>query len=92
MGSSHQKRKKTQAGLPLVTVTTAALRDKLNRIYNTRMAKPGSLTNSGLFECLWEMKELALIEGLSSIQLPINWLEELESESTDTMSEAGHLH
>jgi hypothetical protein len=71
----------------LVTVTTDILKDRLNRVYNrlhtaTDMRSSKSFSQEGLFEYLWDLKEVALLEGKSSVELPKNWLDELEQDTT----------
>ncbi len=73
----------------LVTVTTDMLKDRLNRVYNrlhtgTDMRRAKSLSQEGLFEYLWDLKEVALLEGKSSVELPKNWLDELEQDTVVT--------
>ncbi len=65
-------------GLQLVTVSTSTLKDRLNRLYDTRKGHPKTISQSGLFEYLWDLKELALMERKSSVEVPSTWLEELE--------------
>lgn len=57
-----------------VTVKVDTLRDRLNQLYNSRLTLP----NEGMFEYLWDLKEQALMEGSSTVDVPANWLEELE--------------
>jgi len=73
MGSSHN-----MGDLKLVTVSTEALKDKLNQIYDAMRARPRATTGNGLFEYLWDLKELALMEGRNSVQVPNTWLQELD--------------
>lgn len=56
------------------TITVDALRDRLNQLYSSRLTLP----NEGLFEYLWDLKEQALLEGSSSVEVPTTWLEDLE--------------
>jgi len=76
----------------LVTVSTDSLRNRLNRIYDAMRASPRSLSNSGLFDYLWEMKELALLEGRNSIEVPTTWLEELEHDFPELAAEGSRGH
>ena len=66
--------------LMLVTVTTETLKDKLNQIYDAMRARPRALSGAGLFEYLWDLKELALMEGRNSVQVPNTWLQELDDD------------
>ncbi len=65
-------------GLQLVTVSTSTLKDRLNRLYDTRKGQAKTISHSGLFEYLWDLKELALMERKSSVEVPSTWLDELE--------------
>lgn len=65
-------------GLQLVTVSTSTLKDRLNRLYDTRKGQVKTISHSGLFEYLWDLKELALMERKSSVEVPSTWLDELE--------------
>ena len=87
MGSS-QSGNGNPGDLKLISVTTATLREKLNRIYDARRTSPSTLASSGLFDYLWEMKELALLERRQSVQVPTNWLEELEQDFSDILPES----
>lgn len=91
MGSS-QSNNGTAKDLDLVSVATDSLRDKLNRVYDAMRSRPRTLSNSGLFEYLWEMKELALMEGRQSIQLPTTWLEDLDDDFQELIPEASRGH
>ena len=91
MGIS-QKRNAQPGDLNLTTVSTDSLRNRLNRIYDAMRSRPRSLSNSGLFDYLWEMKELALLEGRNSVQVPTNWLEELEHDFPELTAEGGRGH
>ena len=65
-----------------VTVKVDALRDRLNQLYNSRHTLP----NEGMFEYLWDLKERALLEGATSVELPSNWLDDLEDVRLRTAS------
>lgn len=87
MGSSNKSG--GVANEKLITVTTDTLKSRLNKVYDhlhasTRTAKAGS--KEGLFEYLWDLKELALLEGKSSIEVPKNWLDELEQDIVSARS------
>lgn len=69
----------------MVTMNTDLLKDKLNKVYSSmHKAEKKSFSQEGLFEYLWDLKEVALLEGKSSVQLPKNWLDELEQEEGRT--------
>jgi hypothetical protein len=87
MGNSHG----TPGDLKLVNVATDSLKDRLNKVYDALRSRPATLSNSGLFDYLWEMKELALLEGRSTVPVPTTWLEELE-DSLSQLDNAGRGH
>lgn len=58
----------------LVSVDVETLKHRLNKAYSSR----GTLSNDSLFEYLWDLKELALMEGTQNVEVPSNWLEEIE--------------
>lgn len=64
--------------LEMATLTTVNLKDRLNRIYDAMHGQSHLTQSSGLFDYLWDLKELALLEGRSSVQVPVTWLAELE--------------
>lgn len=72
MGNSYSRFavKKPQ----FVTVSVDTLRDRLNQLYNSRLTLP----NEGMFEYLWDLKEQALMEGATTVDVPTTWLEDLE--------------
>ena len=73
--SSSPKKNGGSAIDQLVVVETTQLKERLNRLYTLR-AKKSAQTAS--FEHLWDLKELALLEGKSSIAVPSPWLDELD--------------
>ena len=77
MGSSKLESKRNVA---VVAITTDLLKEKLNRVYNRFHANAPSMSHEGLFEYLWDLKEVALLEGKKSVELPKSWLEDLETE------------
>ncbi len=83
MGSSNSNR--SVRAEKLVTMTTDLLKDRLNRVYsrlhNTHGPRDAKIqSQEGLFEYLWDLKEVALLEGKASVELPKNWLDELEQD------------
>lgn len=70
--SSSKKSNGGNAEEQLVTVETGTLRDNLNRAYSAHCKKSAS------FDHLWDLKELALLEGKKSIDVPRTWIDELD--------------
>ena len=83
MGSSRKQHVDTNVE-QLISVNTDQLKYRLNRIYEKlhhdfRSAGQGEPAQQKMFEYLWDLKEMALLEGKASVQLPQTWLDELES-------------
>ncbi len=79
MGSVNNKKQHE-----LVSVSTDALKDRLNRVYAGRRSQGKLLTDGipqGLFDYLWDLKEKALMERTTTVEVPGNWLEELEDDA-----------
>jgi len=58
----------------VVSVNVEALKERLNTLYTSRR----TLSRAGLFEYLWDLKERALMEGANSVEVPSNWLDDLD--------------
>lgn len=70
----------------MVTLKTDLFKDRLNRVYDRMRHSNQSRHHSQkeFFDYLWELKESALLEGKSSLELPQNWLDKLEEEEALT--------
>ncbi len=88
MGSVNNK--PGAANEKLVKVNTADLKERLNRFYRGMRSASGNRLDSGRFDYLWDLKELALMEGRQSIDVPESWLEEIEKGLGDHGSRQGH--
>lgn len=80
MGSHDEKEAKPLASDKLVNLTTSDLRERLNRLYARMRNTSGErkLGDNGRFDYLWDLKELALMQGTKSVDIPESWLEDLE--------------
>ena len=84
MGSSTKKNFGQSENL--VTLTTDALKDRLNRLYESLRSQSTDptldparrLVQEGVFDYLWDFKERALLAGQTSVDLPKRWLDDLE--------------
>ena len=76
----------------LVTVPTNNLRDRLNRLYDAVRGNPRTHTMWGRFDYLWDLKELAVLEGRNSVQIPDHWLDELEKVYVEIGDFSGRGH
>ncbi len=75
MGNSYAKL--SEKPTKLVAVTTTTLRERLNKLYDHRQHESHAGAD-GLFEYLWDLKEKALMEGRSEVEVPSTWLDDLE--------------
>jgi hypothetical protein len=66
----------------MVTMETDSFKERLNQVYDRmRHGAPShNLSQNDFFEYLWDLKEAALLEGKTSLELPQNWLAKLEEE------------
>jgi hypothetical protein len=80
MGSHEIKDAKPTASDKLVSLKTSDLRERLNRLYAgmRRSAGERKMADNGRFDYLWDLKELALMQGTKSVDVPESWLEDLE--------------
>lgn len=76
--------------LKLASVSTVILKDRLNGLYKTMQRRPETMITPGLFEYLWDLKELALLEGKPSVEVPEPWLDELETTCCNVKSGPRH--
>ena len=78
--------KLSQKDMKLSCVSTEHLKESLNNLYESmhrknlreKSAQASLMVTPGLFDYLWDLKELALLEGQRSVEVPEPWLEELE--------------
>jgi hypothetical protein len=82
MGTAKKKSDKE-----LISVETDILKERLNKLYQSRRGQghrldmPGA--SEGLFEYLWDLKEKALLDRRPKVEVPRNWLDQLEQEQGD---------
>jgi hypothetical protein len=87
LGSMVMGTAKKKDGKEMVSVETDLLRDRLNKLYQNRRSQghrldmPGA--SEGLFEYLWDLKEKALMDRRAKVDVPRNWLDQLEQEQSD---------
>lgn len=68
----------SRQNMQLVTVRTDHLKERLNKLYDVVRGSAGTYSYWGRFDYLWDLKELAVIEGKNAVQIPDYWLDELE--------------
>lgn len=88
MGSQDSKKLPMSAKEKLVSVNTAELKARLNRLYS--VGKRGRRTELGHFDYLWDLKELALMEGRQSVDVPETWLDEIDAALKQPDARHGH--
>jgi hypothetical protein len=76
----------------MITLPTDQLRDRLNRIYQAVRGNSRTLAVWGRFDYLWDLKELAVLEGRNCVQVPDLWLEELERMYVELGDVSGRGH
>ncbi len=63
----------------VVSFSTETLKNRLNQLYQTRRHSQDAPSHDGLFEFLWDLKEKALLEGKSEVEVPASLLDDLEN-------------
>lgn len=86
---SKSGRFQASPGEKMVQVSTAELRIRLNRLYN-RMRSASGQGDLGRFDYLWDLKELALMEGRPTVDVPETWLDEMEKGFGGHVGQQGH--
>ncbi len=73
MGSSDKIEKS------MITIETSSLKKRLNDAFVTLHGKghPSAMHDAN-FDRLWDLKESAILEGKSTVELPGQWLNELD--------------
>ena len=72
----------------LVKVETDVLRERLNTLFQNRsshgyhLGKPGGAGSESIFEHLWDLKEKALLDRKTTIEVPQTWLDSLDQEQS----------
>ena len=82
MGSSEKTEKS------MITIETSNLKKRLNDAFVNLHGKghPSSMHDAN-FDRLWDLKESAILEGKSTVELPGQWLSEL-----DEIAQSKQLH
>ncbi len=60
-----------------ISIDTDTLKSRLNQFYDT--SRHWGAQRDNTFEYLWDIKELALMEGRDQVEVPASWLDDLES-------------
>ncbi len=78
-GSKAASAKDRSQAEAMISVETVQLKDKLNRMFTTMHGAKADRTHDSVFDRLWDLKEMAILEGKKTIELPSQWLNELEA-------------
>ena len=62
----------------LTSMPTDMLRQRLNSLYSSLHHHPNNPGQLERFDHLWDIKEMALLEGRNCVEVPDLWLDELE--------------
>ena len=76
----------------LVSVPTDQLRQRLNRLYDTARSNPRTNHAWGRFDYLWDLKEIAMLEGRHAVDVPDRWLDELEKMTIESGDSSLRAH
>lgn len=60
------------------TISVRSLQERLNSLYRHKKEAHNLLGQPHHMEYLWDLKEMALIAGKSSVEVPCEWLQELD--------------
>ncbi len=72
-----------------VSIETAALKEKLNRLY-VSMRQGRTQLQPRHFQDLWDLKELAMMESSTAVLVPASWLEEVEMNKSYEPTQLSH--
>jgi hypothetical protein len=73
-----KRAKATGVSKTMKTIDVRILQDKLNSLYYRTRGKHQTAGQPRHMEYLWDLKEMALIAGKSTVEVPKEWLTELE--------------
>ena len=76
----------------IVSVDVDHLKQRLNRLYNAVRGTTQASAHWGRFDYLWDLKELAMIEGRKSVDIPDAWLDEFERLYIEAGDSSGRSH
>lgn len=62
----------------IISIETTSLKKRLNDAFVTLHGKGGHAKHDPNFDRLWDLKESAILEGKKTVELPGQWLTELD--------------
>lgn len=78
MGSADHKQTRINSNEKLISVKTSDLKARLNQMYLGVKQIKGRRPDLSKFDYLWDLKELALVEGRQTVDVPESWLDDVE--------------
>jgi hypothetical protein len=63
----------------MISVETSQLKEKLNRMFTEMHGSKADRSHDSVFDRLWDLKEMAILEGKKTVDLPSQWLSELDA-------------
>jgi hypothetical protein len=69
------------AAQAIVSMQTSQLKEKLNQVFNGihgRQTGSRAIPRDAAFDKLWDLKESAILEGRATVELPSQWVAELD--------------
>ena len=73
-----KRTKASMEGRTMKSISVRTLQDKLNSLYRRGRAQDQAPGRPRHIDYLWDLKEMALIAGKSAVEVPVEWLVELE--------------
>jgi len=86
MNGAHKAEKRSEPGLR--RVSTCSLREKLSFMYARSKLKNARFYQPRYVDYLWDLKETALVTGETSVEVPEEWLKELEQFAGESSTSA----
>ena len=62
----------------MISVETWQLKEKLNRMFTAMHGSKAERSPDSIFDRLWDLKEMAILEGKKTVELPGHWMNELD--------------
>ena len=72
------------------TVPLPLLKEKLNALYWRAKQLNQTACHSERFNLIWDLKEKALVEGKAAVEIPGDWLQELDLAEGDQIAQGRH--
>jgi DNA phosphorothioation-dependent restriction protein DptG len=77
----------------VVSMQTSQLKEKLNQVFNgihARQTGSRAIARDAAFDKLWDLKESAILEGRKTVELPKQWVAELDQAVSQCANSTKH--